>query len=71
MCLLYNYLAQIPLNEWRETAGTQMVVSPKIQIVGYSQLVGPTKSEVKLTEDGLHICCGAHAMSYYTKREEV
>ena len=48
-----------------------MAVSPKIQMVEYSQPVGPMKSEKKLTEDGLHICCGAHAMSYYTRREEV
>ena len=48
-----------------------MAVSTKIQIVEYSQPVGPMKSEKKLTEDGLHICCGAHAMSYYTRREEV
>jgi hypothetical protein len=48
-----------------------MATSPKIQMVEYSQPVGPMKSEEKLTEQGLHICCGAHAMSYYTKREEV
>ena len=33
-----------------------MVVSPKIQMVEYSQTVGPTKAEAKLTKDGLHIC---------------
>ena len=48
-----------------------MAVSPKIQMVEYSQPVGPMKSEKKLTEDGLHICCEAHAMPYYTIREEV
>ena len=53
------------------TAGAQMAVSTKIQMVEYSQPVGPIKSEKKLTEDGLHICYGAHAMSYYTRREEV
>ena len=45
-----------------------MAVSPKIQIVEYSQPVGPMRPEKKLTEDGLHICCGAYAMSYYTKK---
>jgi hypothetical protein len=45
--------------------------APKIQMVEYSQPVGPMKSEEKLTEQGLYICCGAHDMSYYTKREEV
>jgi hypothetical protein len=48
-----------------------MATSPKIQMVEYSQPVGPMKSEEKLTEQGLYICCGAHDMSYYTKREEV
>ena len=45
-----------------------MAVNPKIQMVEYSQPVGPMRPEKKLTEDGLHICCGAHAMSYYTKK---
>ena len=48
-----------------------MAVSPKIQMVEYNQPVGPMKSEKKLTEDGLHICWGAHTMPYYTRREEV
>ena len=48
-----------------------MAFSPKVQIVEYSQPVGPMKFEKKLIENGLHICCGAHAMSYYTRREEV
>ena len=51
------------------TAGAQMAVSPKIQMVEYSQPVGPMRPEKKLTGDGLHICCGAHAMSYYTKKK--
>jgi hypothetical protein len=40
-----------------------METSPKIQMVEYSQPVGPMKSEEKLTEHGLCICCGAHDMS--------
>jgi hypothetical protein len=47
-----------------------MVVSPKVQMTEYSQTVGPTKSEAKLTKDGLCICCGAHAMHHFTKKEK-
>uniref|UniRef100_A0A2N9FV47 Uncharacterized protein n=1 Tax=Fagus sylvatica TaxID=28930 RepID=A0A2N9FV47_FAGSY len=47
-----------------------MVVSPKVQMTEYSQAVGPTKSEAKLTKDGLCICCGAHAMHHFTKKEK-
>ena len=50
----YNTIiwAKTLLNGWRETAGAQVVISPKIQMVEYSQPVAPTKSEVKLTKDG-------------------
>jgi hypothetical protein len=49
-------LDQTLFNGWRETAGAQVAVSPKIQMVEYSQPMGLTKSEAKLTKDGLHIC---------------
>ena len=48
-----------------------MVISPKIQMVEYSQPVTPTKSEVKLTKDGLHICWWSlrHVL-FFLKREK-
>ena len=70
MCLLYNYLAQTLLKEWRETAGTQVEVSPKIQMLEYNQTVGPTKSEAKLTKVGCVSAGRAHAMHHFTKKEK-
>ena len=48
----------------------QVVVSPKIQMVKYSQSMGPTKSEVKLTKDGLHIYWWnpCHVLFYWKRR---